>query len=99
MRLTGPPIDSFGDLADTTNASPFWQWVNGVGVAPIIAVYGVVCLVTQHAVLPSRFGLVHYEDLAATGLGSLYLSVALFLHLHCFWTTSPNYWATRNSAR
>ncbi len=92
MRINREPLNSAGDLADTTDARPFGQWFTGVGLAVLVAIYAADCLLTQHAVLPSRYRLVEYEGLAATALGSLYLSIASFMHLHCFWTAGPRYW-------
>jgi hypothetical protein len=92
MRINGEPLNSAGDLADTTDASPFGQWFTGVGMAVLVAIYAAHCLLNQYAVLPSRYRLVEYHGLAATSLGSLYLSIAVFMHLHFFWTASPRYW-------
>jgi hypothetical protein len=92
MRINREPLNPAGDLADTTNASPFGQWFTGVGMAALVAIYAAHCLLTQYAVLPSRYRLVEFQGLAATALGSLYLSIAVFMHLHFFWTASPRYW-------
>jgi hypothetical protein len=83
------------DWADTTDARPFAQWTYGVVFAAILAVYAMSVLITQRASLPSRHGVlgfIQYDGLAATALGSVYMAIALFTHLHYFWTASPRFW-------
>lgn len=88
-------FDVTDDWADTTDARPFARWAYGVGLAAVLAIYAVSVLVTQRASLPSRHwtqGLTEYQGLAATALGSVYLAIALFGHLHYIWTASPRFW-------
>ncbi len=87
MRFIGWNFLEVDELADTTDASPVGQWVKGVGLAGLVAAYAVDCLVTQHAIFPARYrGFAVYDGLGGTALGLVYLSIALFLHLHCFWS-------------
>jgi hypothetical protein len=94
MRSDWEPLGSADELADTTDASPFGQWFKGVGLAALLAAYAVDCLLTGQATLPSRrLGrFVEFHGLSATALGSLYLCIAAFMHLHWFWTASPRFW-------
>ena len=94
MRSYWEPLNSADDLADTTDASPAGQWFTGVGLAALLAAYAVNCLLTGQATLPSRgpIGFIECEGLSATALGSLYLCIAAFMHLHWFWTASPRFW-------
>jgi hypothetical protein len=94
MRFYWEPLSSADDLAGTTDASPFGQWFKGVGLAAVLAAYAVDCLLTGQATLPSRRpdGFTEFQGLSATALGSLYLCIAVFTHLHWFWTSSPRYW-------
>jgi hypothetical protein len=83
------------DWADTTDARPFGQWAYGVALAAVAAIYAINVLVTQRASLPSRHGaiaLTEYDGLPAMGLGSTYLALAVFMHLHYFWSASPRFW-------
>lgn len=82
----------FGEgLAEATSASPAQQWAVGVGLAAVLGAYAVSCLVTQRALFPRRrpLGLVQLEGPGAIALGVAYLSVALFLHAHWFWSARP----------
>jgi hypothetical protein len=93
IRFTGWNFLDVDELADTTDASPVGQWVKGVGLAGLVAAYAVDCLVTQHAIFPARYrGFAAYDGLGGTALGLVYLSIALFLHSHCFWSASPRFW-------
>ncbi len=94
MRKTDFYLNSADDLSDTTDASPFNQWAVGVGVAAAIAVYALYCFWTDTAILPGgRFRLViHLDGLAARAVASGWLSLAVFMHLHWFWTASPRFW-------
>jgi hypothetical protein len=88
-------FDVMDDWADTTDARPFGRWAYGVALAAVVAVYAISVLVTQHASLPSRHGTVgfiEYDGLSATALGSVYLAIAVFTHLHYFWSASPRFW-------
>jgi hypothetical protein len=88
-------FDVTDDWADTTDARPFGRWMYGVVLAAIVAVYAVSVLVTGRASLPSRHGtnfFFEYHGLPATALGTVYLSIAVFMHLHYFWTASPRFW-------
>jgi hypothetical protein len=88
------PLNSADELADTTDASPAGQWLTGVGLAALLAAYAVDCLLTGQATLPLRQSGRFFEchGLSATALGSLYLCIAVFMHLHWFWTASPRFW-------
>jgi len=94
MGTNWNPLNSADELADTTDASPAGQWLTGVGVAVLLAAYAIDCLLTGEATLPLRRSGSFYQcyGLSATALGSLYLCVALFVHLHWFWTASPRFW-------
>jgi hypothetical protein len=93
MRFTGWNFLDVEELADTTAAGPVGQWMKGVGLAGLVAAYAVDGLVTQHAIFPARFrGFAAYDGLGGTALGLVYLSTALFLHFHCFWSASPRFW-------
>jgi hypothetical protein len=95
MRPYRGLFDVTDDWAETTDARPFGQWFYGVGLAAIVAVYAISVLVTRHASLPSRhgtIGFIPYDGLPATALGSVYLAIAVFTHLHYFWTPSPRFW-------
>ena len=94
MRRNLGPLNSAEDLADTTDASPAGQWLSGVGVAAVLAVYAVDCLLSGQATLPLRRsgGFFQCHGLSATAVGSLCLCVAAFIHLHWFWTASPRFW-------
>jgi hypothetical protein len=83
------------ELADTTDAGPLGQWLIGVVLAALVGVYAVDCLVTGRAAVPSHRWpnpFTEAEGLAATALGVLYLCIALFMHLHFFWTASPRFY-------
>jgi hypothetical protein len=84
----------YDELADTTSAGPFGQWFGGVGLSLALAIYAIWCLMTQRALFLSGrpIRLVQYDGLSATALGSGYLFVAAFMHLHWFWTASPRFW-------
>jgi hypothetical protein len=88
-------FDVTDDWADTTDARPFDRWAYGAVLAAVLATYAVSVLVTQRASLPARHwtqGFIEYEGLPATALGGVYLAIALFAHLHYFWTASPRFW-------
>ncbi len=88
FRVSGP------DFADTTDAGPVGQWFGGVVLAALLGVYGVFCLLTGRALFPSirPVRLVEFREFCASAIAIIYLSTALFMHLHWFWTTSPRFW-------
>jgi hypothetical protein len=94
MRKADFYLNSADELSDTTSASPFNQWAVGMGVAAAIAVYACYCFWTNTAVLPGgRIRLViHLTGLAARAVASGWLSLAVFVHLHWFWTASARFW-------
>ena len=94
MRFYRGSFPSGSDLADTTGAGPFGQWFAGVGLAALLGVHGVFCLITGRALFPSGrpLRLVEYQDFCARAIATVYLSTALFMHLHWFWTASPRFW-------
>jgi hypothetical protein len=96
MRRGDFYLNSADDLSDTTAASPFNQWLVGVGVAAAIAVYALYCFWTGTAILPGgrpMYRVIHLQGLAARAVASGWLSLAAFVHLHWFWTASPRFWA------
>jgi hypothetical protein len=95
MRSDRGRFDSADELTDTTDAGPLGRWLSGVVLASLVGVYAVACLVTGRAAVPSHRWpnpFTEAEGLAATALGMLYLCLALFLHLHFFWTASPRFY-------
>jgi len=90
MRAWRPEriIEGAEDLADPASGDLFSAWALGVVVALSLAVYGVVCLVTQSAsfVGGRPLHIVVYQGRSAVALGSLYLAGGLFLHCHFFWS-------------
>src|ERR1700733_12256537 len=95
MRRGDFYLNSADDLSDTTAASPFNQWLVGVGVAAAIAVYALYCFWTGTAILPGNRSepVIHLQGLAARAVATGWLSLAAFVHLHWFWTASPRFWA------
>jgi len=72
-----------------TTEDIFWsKWVSGFFLSVLVAIYGIHCCVVQNAFLPGRRG--HRIELTgdeAVALGLAWISIALFLHFHCFWGT------------
>jgi hypothetical protein len=74
-----------GDIPDPI----FWdKWIGGVILPPVMLGYAVMIFITRHAYVP-RYGRSGgstdlYGD-RAVALGVVVLSVALFVHLHCWW--------------
>jgi len=95
MRKMDFYLDGADELSDTTSASPFNQWAVGLGVAAAIAVYALYCFRTGTAILPGGRlqPVIHLTGLAARAVASGWLSLAAFVHLHWFWTSSPRFWA------
>lgn len=85
----------FGEgLSESTTAGRVQQWVVGVGFAGCLGLYSIVCMVSQRATFlrvgrPSRIMIMLGTDAVAVGL--LYLSAALFMHGHWFWSAHPEY--------
>lgn len=81
-------------LADSTSAGRVQQWIVGVGLAGLLAVYSIVCIVSQRALFlrgRRRLGIVEMQGTDAIAVGILYLSAALFMHCHWFWSAHPDY--------
>ena len=88
-------INGAESLADTTEAGLVGQWLIGVGLAAALAGYAVFCFWTGRALILGRRGTFLWEvyGAAANSAAALYLSIAVFMHLHWFWTASPRFWA------
>ncbi len=96
VRRYNPEIgDGAESLADTTDAGPVGQWLTGVGLAALLAAYAIFCFWTGRALIPGRRGTFLWEVYgpAANAAATIYLSIAVFMHLHGFWTASPRFWA------
>jgi hypothetical protein len=80
-------------LAESTSADRAQQWIVGVGIAALLALYAVICMISQRAmflrVRPVR--MIEMLGANAVAVGALYLSAALFLHCHWFWNSHPEY--------
>jgi hypothetical protein len=90
-------------LADTSDAGFFRRWMLGVGLAAVFGACAFYCFWTGRAVVPAGsirhagqetkdviFARVHGVGAVATGI--IYLSIAAFIHLQWFWTSSPRFW-------
>ena len=65
----------------------------GIGAAAILAIYGLMCALTQEATF---FGsrpikIVKYSGTPAICLGAAYVSLAVFMHSHFTWSSSNRY--------
>lgn len=79
-------------LAESTSAGRAQQWIVGVGLSALLALYSVVCMTSQRAMfLRSRpLGIIEMQGANAVAVGVLYLSAALFMHCHWFWSAHPD---------
>ncbi|HWA96924.1 MAG TPA: hypothetical protein VG713_00460 [Pirellulales bacterium] len=92
-------FDIASDLDGPPDSGRPEAWVWGVGVVLPIAIYGVVCLVTQRAwfinpqlkgVPPFPPGLFRlWVGRPAMALGVVFIGVGAFAHFHWFWSNMP----------
>lgn len=68
------------------------MWVVGVGAALLPMIYGVCCLLSGHAILPSDGGAdLDVHGGAAVALAVTYIAVGLFIHAEWFWGAHPRF--------
>ncbi len=72
------------DWEDIPASGPFPKWFGGVIVPIALVVYGMACIMTQHAVVGHQMPLELY-GMRAVAAGTACLSLGLFLHCHFFW--------------
>ena len=66
------------------------MWVVGVVTAAFPVVYGLICVVSQRAILFGRGGFWTATDSAAVGAGIAYFGLGAYLHFHWFWGLHRN---------
>lgn len=85
-----PKIAEILDRISTDRAQ---QWVMGVGIPALIALYSVFCCLSQRALFlgarPVR--IVELHGASATAIGVMYFAAALFMHCHWYWSSHPEY--------
>jgi hypothetical protein len=86
-------FDLAEELAGSTSAGRVERWIVGVVFAVVLALYSVVCIVSQSAFYPRvrPLGLIEVQGTQARAVGVLYLSAALFIHCHWFWSAHTDY--------
>jgi hypothetical protein len=82
-------------LSESTSAGRAQQWIVGVGLAGLLALYAIACMTSQRALfLNGRpLGIIEMQGSNAIAVGVFYLSAALFIHCHWFWSAHPDYHA------
>lgn len=81
-------IPKFNSDDDAPN--DLWSiWGLGVAISSLVAIYGVSCVLSKHAILMGRFQrrmVLSGDDAIAYGLAVI--AAALFLNAHYFWSNS-----------
>ena len=98
--LKRPVYKEYVELADHFSATPeptFWsKWFGGIILPIFLGIYALRCCISQCAVWVGDGSSLDLCGEPAVFFGLTWLSGALFLHFHYFWTTLRHLWVFTN---
>ena len=77
-------LDDAEDFAYSPSGGRLQQYLAGLGLALLLLVYGIHCLLVGHATVLGRQGSVEVYGNAALAMAAAYMALGLFTHFHFF---------------